>query len=160
MIVGGIDPGLTGAAAFIGAGGRVAIEDLPTMPLPGNGLVTRKIDGHALAQLLRKHVGADEVAQVFLEQVGTMGGRNNAVQTQGSLLRTLGAIESVLEVLRMPPKMLQPQKWKSFYGLNADKRKGMNCALRLYPAAPITLAKHHNRAEALLIAHYGLRHTA
>jgi hypothetical protein len=156
MISVGIDPGLTGAVAFLDRGACV-IEDLPTMQLPGNGLVKRKIDGRALAALLRKHCPIGETVGIFVEQVRAMGGQNNAVQTQGSLMRTLGCIEGVLEVLRMPPAMVESQAWKRFYGLGADKAACLQVARTLYPGAPLKLAKHHNRAEALLIAHYGLQ---
>ena len=127
------------------------------MGLPGNGLVKRKVDGRAFAQLLREMVPAGESALVMVEQVRVMGGKNNAVQTQGSLMRTLGALEAVLEVLRMPPTMLEPQTWKRFYGLGSDKKASLELARRLYPTAVLHLAKHHNRAEAVLLAHYGLR---
>jgi len=153
LIAIGIDPGLTGAIAFIGPN-SCAVEDLPTSELPGNGLVRRKINGVALAHLIRRHVPADQKTVVFCEAIGNVGGKDNRTMAQGALLRALGAIETVCEILRMPPEMVYPQTWKRFYGLDADKRKGLERARLLYPAAPLKLAKHHNRAEAVLIAHY------
>lgn len=155
MITVGIDPGLTGAIAFVDSRETCAIEDMPTVELPGNGLVTRRVDGLALARLLRQFVPAGHACLVVVEEVQTMGGRNNAVQTQGSLMRSLGAIEAVLEVLRMPPKMVRPQAWKKRFGLGSDKKQSLAVARTLYPSAPLKLAKHHNRAEALLLARYG-----
>jgi len=155
----GIDPGLSGAISFV-TDRTCVVEDLPTMPLPGNGLITRKIDGRTLAKMIRANVPIGETAEAYLEQVSTMGGKNNAVQTQGSLMRSLGAIETVLECLGYKPTMLGPQKWKRFYGLDADKKKALATARGLYPAAPLSLVKHHNRAEAVLIAHWGLRNKA
>lgn len=162
MISIGIDPGLTGAIAFVDHRSCV-VEDLPTMPLPGNGLVTRKIDGRALVELLRRHTIPGEPVRVYCEQVSTMGGKNNAVQTQGSLMRTLGAIEAVLECMRMAPEMVQPRKWKGFYALGAEKAASLEKARALYPnlaSSTLRLVKHHNRAEAVLIAHWGQRTTA
>lgn len=154
MII-GIDPGLTGAIAFIDSRGCVVIEDIPTVDLPGNGLVKRKVDGLALARIVRNHCPASESATVVCEAVRAMGGQNNAVQTQGSLMRTLGAIEAVFEVLRFPWAIVEPRVWKGHYGLKSDKAQALTTARTLYPSAPLKLAKHHNRAEALLIAHYG-----
>lgn len=159
MIFIGIDPGLTGAISFV-TERTCAVEDLPTMPLPGNGLIKRKIDGRALVALIRANVPAGEKAEAYLELVSTMGGKDNAVQTQGSLMRSLGTIETVLECMGIKPTMLAPQKWKRFYGLDADKKKSLEKARQLYETAPLNLAKHHNRAEALLIAHWGLRNKA
>ena len=163
MIIIGIDPGLTGACSFIDTRTKAcSVHDLPTMPLPGNGLIKRKIDGLALAQLLRVHAPVDEDAASFLEQVGAMGSKNNAVQTQVSLGRSLGAIEAVLECFRRPPAMLHPQTWKKRFGLGSDKALARQIAVSLYPmlAEDLKLVKHHNRAEAVLIAHFGMGRVA
>lgn len=161
MIVIGIDPGLTGAVAVMDHNGVRAVFDIPTMPVPGAGpkaLVKNKVDGRALCQLLLKHCPADEnKPRVFLEKVSTMGGANNAVQTQGSLMRSLGAIETVIECLKWPLEQVAPQTWKRLYGLGSDKAAALNKARELHEeaAADLTLAKHHNRAEAILLAHWG-----
>ena len=168
MIVCGIDPGLTGALAFIGGPAGVAVEDIPTLALPGDGLVKRRVDGHALAEIVRRHCPVGHAVAVFCEAVGTMGGQNNAVQTQGSLLRSLGAIEAVFDMLRWPCVMVAPQTWQAFYGLRgkkAEKREkgvlpaAIMKARDLYPQAAhdLRLVKSHNKAEALLLAHFGLR---
>jgi len=154
----GVDPGLSGAIAFIDERGCCVVEDLPTIALPGNGLVKRRIDGRALANLILRCTIPGEPVQAFVEQVSTMGGKNNAVQTQGSLMRTLGAIETVLEMLRMPPVMVQPRVWKRLYGLDSSKADALDVARKLYPATAaqrLTRAKDHNRAECVLLAHYG-----
>lgn len=168
----GIDPGLTGACAVIDHNGLRAVFDLPTMPIPGVGpkaMVQRKLDAHALCRLLLQHCPASEgKPTVVIESVSTMGGKNNAVQTQGSLLRTLGALESVVECLRFPVNYAAPQTWKRFYGLidseltdTERKRKAMECARRLYPTcAEIGRAKDHNRAESILLAHWHMRKSA
>ena len=171
MIVISIDPGLTGACSVLDHNGLRAVFDLPTMPIPGIGptaLVRTKIDGVAFKNLLLKHCPAGESVRAVIEAVGTMGGANNAVQTQGSLLRSLGAIETVLECLGIRPTYANPQAWKRFFGLidSADsqpqrKAKAMECARRLYPTCrDIARVKDHNRAEAILIGHWMLREIA
>jgi hypothetical protein len=165
MIVVAVDPGLTGACSVIDHNGLRAVFDLPTMPIPGVGpkaLVQNKVDGRALVKLLRQHCPAGEAVQAVVESVNVMGGKNNAVQTQGSLLRTLGAIEAVLECLGWAPQYVNPQTWKRHFGLidselkpAARKAKALECARRLYPdCCEIKRARDHNRAESLLIAHH------
>ena len=172
MRVVGIDPGLTGAIAILG-GPVAVVADLPTVPLGGNGLINKRVYGPALRKLILQHCPPGETMMFVVEAVATMGGANNAVQTQGSLMRTKGTIETVIELLGHQVTELNPQKWKGFYGLveqhkdpsmspaarnTAAKRKALECARRMWPAcSDIGLAKHHNRAEALLIANYGLR---
>ncbi len=157
MIAVGIDPGLTGAVALVDSRGSCAVFELPTIPIPGGGLVKRRIDAASLARQMRNFCPVGEPVRVAVEAVHTIGSRNNAVQTQGSLMRTLGAIEAVLEVLRLPFQPVEPQVWKGFYGLGAEKRASVQKALTLYPSAPIGLVKDHNKAEAVLIAHWALR---
>ena len=158
MISVGIDPGLTGAVAFADSHGTCAIRDLPTVALSGGGLIKRRIDGAGLARVLREFIPVGASYVVAIEAVHTIGGKaNNAVQTQGSLMRTLGAIEAVLEVLHLQFTAVDPQTWKGFYGLDAEKRAAIQKALTLYPGAPLALVKDHNKAEALLIAHWAIR---
>ncbi len=171
MITIGIDPGLSGACCVLDHNGVRAIFDLPTMQISnvgGKALVQRKIDSLALARELHRRTPPGEPASAVIEAAAAMGGQNNSVQTQGSLLRTLGAIEAVLECFRVPVAYANPTVWKKFYGLidpNAKdaqrKKASREKALTLYPDCPdITLAKHHNRAEALLIAHWHQKVTA
>jgi hypothetical protein len=168
MIVVAVDPGLTGACAVVDHNGLRALFDLPTMhdPIAGpEALVKNKVDGRALVKLLRQHCPAGEPVRAVLESVRTMGGKNNAVQTQGSLLRSLGAIETVLECMGWLPSYVAPQTWKRHYGLikakcekqtaAQGKRKSLECARRLYPQCnELARAKDHNRSEALLMAHH------
>lgn len=51
--------------------------------------------------------------------------------------------------------MIRPQKWQKFHGIKkADKALSMEIARKLFPGQHrmLTLKKHHNRAESLLIA--------
>ena len=179
MVIVGCDPGLTGACSVIDHNGLRAVFDLPTMKIPGVGekaLVQKKIDGRAFCALLLKHCPAAEAKPTFaIEAVGTQG-VGISIQTAASLLRSLGALETVAECLRFPIVYINSQKWKRFYGLidnNKDKslsssqqssltkRRSMECARRLYPdCADIARAKDHNRAESLLIAHWLMRELA
>jgi crossover junction endodeoxyribonuclease RuvC len=161
MIYLGIDPGLTGAVAAINSANDSAmLFDLPTKEVIGGGMVKRRIDGLDLAHMLRTLASSTDDVLVTCELVGVMGGKNNAVQTQGSLMRTFGAIEAILDAVRFPTNYVRPQAWKKFYDLGKDKSAGLDMARRLYPSAQDALkrVKDHNRAEALLLAHYGRAH--
>lgn len=174
MIVAGFDPGLTGAVAFIGPAGA-SVHDLPTLALPaaaraGKSFVPRRIDGRALALLVRQHAPLGEQLRAYCERVQAMrgGSGNSAIQAEGSLMRTLGAIEAVCDVLCASPELVLPQAWQAFYGLVGKgvelRERGAlpaatRKALELYPylEADLSRVKDHNRAEAVLIAHYAAR---
>ena len=171
MIIVSVDPGLTGACSVQDHKGLRAVFDLPTMKIPGVGpkaMVQNKIDGAALKKLLLMHCPADEPVRAVIEAVGTMGGANNAVQTQGSLLRSLGAIETVLELLGAKPTYAHPQTWKRHFGLidsnltdRERKAKAIECARRLFPGrGEFARVKDHNRAEAALIGRWMLQEVA
>ena len=169
MLVIGIDPGLTGGLAAINSRtGECTVHDLPTTPLEGNGMVKRRIQGLEFGMIVRKYIALGEGMAVYLEQVGAMGGKDNAIQTQASLAGTFLGIRCVLDVLRIKPVLVSPQRWKATFGLkrqkdekdSAYKGRHLTLARTLYPAADLTLAKHHNRAEAVLIAHAGLKDVA
>lgn len=161
MITIGIDPGLTGSVAFIDHR-SVVIEDMPTVATGGKGMVKRKVDPRGLCDLIRRHVPPGMTAEAVVEAVHTVPGQRNSPQSQGSLMHSAGVIEAVLVLLRMPPVYVQPQTWKRHYGLGADKKRALDVARGLFPAAAhlLTRAKDHNRAEGLLIAHYGRKEQA
>lgn len=170
MHVIGVDPGLTGAAAIVGPHGLIAVLDLPTMGIPGVGpeaKIKKKIDGRAFcSMLLAACPTADGKPTFVLEAVGTMGGKNNSVQSQGSLMRSLGALETVAECLNWPVAYVPTLTWKRTFGLidsslkdSQRKRLALETARRLYPQCDrIGRADDHNRAEAILLARWWYRH--
>lgn len=167
MIVLGIDIGLTGAIAKVTSDGRWAIGDIPTLAAEEpSAKAKRRIDGKGLADLVRYYVPADESVVILIEDVqarpiGRQNGaqHGNTMQSQGSLMRSRGIVEGVLDVLRLKVHVVQPQAWKRAYGLlGAPKDLARGRAAAFYPTAVQQLArkKDINRADALLIARYGL----
>lgn len=169
MIILGIDIGMTGAIARVDSvTGQCDILDLPTMLAEENNSMKRmRLSGYGLAQIVLDWSEPGARAHVFFENVqarpnghresGAVHG--NSMQSQGGLMRSRGIVESALECMRCVIHPVHPQTWKNFYHLGGaakDASRGM--AVRLYPAAASLLArkKDINRAEALLIAHYGL----
>lgn len=164
MIACAIDIGLTGAVGFVDSRGTCTVHDLPTLP-DGKDGARKRLDGRGLGELIRAHVPAGEVCVVMFEDVRPRpkgnNGEGNTIHSQGSLLRSRGTVEGVLDCLRLTPrtKVVQPQTWKRHFGLiGKDKKASRELALQLYPSASHSLqrVKDHNRAESLLIAHYAL----
>jgi hypothetical protein len=168
MLFVGIDPGLNGAVAAVNDRGACALEDLPTLAMAGSARTQRKLCGRGLAEVLRRLVPVGEGCMVMLEDVHVMPAKKSGAAANTSLMHSKGVIEGVLGVLRLKPVLVNSQTWKRFYGLiNPDasdterKAAAIECARRLYPScAEIARAKDHNRAEAILIAHYGMRKLA
>lgn len=154
MIALGIDIGITGAMCAVDSTRSASIEDLPVT----EDAAGKRIAGRKLLDLVRAMVPPGHSALAVLEDVRPRPGPNTA-HTMGSLMGTRRAIEAVLDVAGIRIVAVQPQTWKRFYALGADKGEALQKARTMYPALAHMLKrqKDHNRAEALLIAHYGLR---
>lgn len=154
----GIDPGLTGAFALLNTDGRcVAVEDLPVMRIGSLGF----IDGDALlSRLLELRAGNEMHAVIELVHAMPKNG-SQAAFSQGL---TMGSILSALRVARVPFELVMPSQWKRAMGLifpkdmsdTERKHRSLDKARIAFPDAPLTLAKHHNRGEALLLAQFAL----
>lgn len=164
MIYIGIDPGITGAVAFVdGATGAASVFDLPIHS------ADRRIDGLKLALLMREHAPASIGGRAFLEKLHARAG-GGGMQQMGSMMKTVGIILGAIDCTRFPLVEVTPQSWKKTFGLidkpslgkekkTDSQRKGesLTVARRLFPAleADLKRAKDDGRAEALLIAHWG-----
>ena len=154
MIYIGIDPGLTGAIAVLWAENQVA--DMPTT-VAGKGVVKREVNGVLLADMLRPFCGTPGSVRVVLERTSAMPGQG--VVSMFSMGVSRGVILGVLGALGVPFIDVAPQTWKAHFRLlGADKDASRTLALRRFPELAGYLARKgdHNRAEALLLAVYGL----
>jgi hypothetical protein len=153
----GIDPGLTGAVAWTGDLIAPGVEDLACLPTAGGGMIRRRLSAVGLsAQLRRLYASGYTECVVGMEDVHTFPGSRNAPQTQGSLMQSRGVIEAVVELAKLPLVLVGTHAWKSFYGLGSDKADARSMAASLYPplAHRFKRVADHNRAEAVLIAHF------
>lgn len=162
MIVLGIDPGLTGAACLLGPEWQKVL-DLPTKWSEATG---NRVDGRGLAQLLAAEIPPGTKVRVCIEALNSTGGwGRNSASTVGSQHLTQGAIYCAVECLGLElDYLVTPQTWKKFYGLTGkskdDKAEVLRAARKivtdLYPDLQPMVArqKDHNRAEAVLVAHW------
>ena len=68
-------------------------------------------------------------------------------------MRAAGAIEAVGALVGDTLTLVRPQVWKKHHGLiGTEKKASLELARRIWPDAQLRLAKHHGRADALLIA--------
>lgn len=172
MIVIGIDPGLTGALALLNHSAELlAVADMPVMLRgSGEGAVKNQVNPSALAQILREWTAPFDKNEVhvFIELQRAMPavkptpGKGKGYQIlQGSsslfsLGHTAGVVEATVAVLGFAHTIIAPADWKrDVLPRGASKDQARAIAVRLYPRAPISKVKHHNRAEAALIAKCG-----
>lgn len=152
----GIDPGLTGALAVLGAYGDPDVYDLPTVAA-GRGTVKRELCAPVLGGLLTTLLRSWDPAavRVMLERTAAMPGQG--VASMFSMGVTRGVLLGVVGALGYPLAEVAPSRWKAAMGLaGADKGASRRAALQRFPGLAATLAreKDHNRAEAVLLALY------
>lgn len=152
----GLDPGITGAIAYVcdGTAGRhIYLHDMPTVPkTSGKG---HQIDAHALAHIVKRY-GMPDMA--CIEAVNAMPGQG--VTSVFSFGKSAGIIEGVLGTLGIPYTFTSPQRWKKHFGLTGkDKDAARALCIREHPELQEQLARKKDcgRADALLIALYGLK---
>lgn len=162
MLVLAVDPGLSGAVAFLGDDWQKVV-DLPTVPLDGQGTITRRVHGPGLQKLVLENVPEGEGDVHAVVELVSPGGQGSMLQTNLAQARTFGTIECLLECLGLRVHTVYAQTWKRFYGLSGKKTEGENpaaaarrMASELYPALGLDLRRacDHNRAEAVLIGHW------
>lgn len=156
MLILGIDPGLSGAWAVIDADGVLfGIGDLPVV----RDQKLAWINGAELLSDLRDvHLGRPMTA--IVERISPQP--KNGAKTMLSQGLTLGSILSLLQIAGIRIEFVAPPVWKRALGLTfakdvgqtARKHASLDKARLLFPDAPLELAKHNGRAEALLIAHW------
>jgi crossover junction endodeoxyribonuclease RuvC len=164
MII-GIDPGNSGAVAFIGHGHEY--HDVFDLPLMANGK-KQQINPHELKRLLEvKMIAAlaenkvdmlngGERFHCYIEKVSAMPGQG--VASMFNFGMGYGIIQGVVSALGIPYELVTPQSWKKRAGLiGKDKDNARTMAQQLYPDAPLGRKKDIGRADALLIARFGNR---
>ena len=150
-----IDPGLSGAAFFIDPRHPSTGEavDLPVHNIERGGKNKRELDLQGLVQLL----SAQPIEHAFVERVSAMPGQGTV--SMFSFGRTYGAILGVLAALEVPVTLVTSVQWKRVMRVPKGKSAARSRASQLLPrcADQWPLVKHDGRAEAALLALFGLR---
>jgi crossover junction endodeoxyribonuclease RuvC len=154
----GIDPGLSGAIAWLGPNGSAAVVDMPTIQLSKTGFVKRALDVNGLTIILEGYAASVAPAPVvYMERVNAFPGQG--VGSMFSLGMSFWGAAGVIAGVGLSLVLVEPKAWKKHYGLTNDKNLSRAVARRFYPSVDLHRKKDHGRAEALLIARYGLERT-
>jgi crossover junction endodeoxyribonuclease RuvC len=148
-----VDPGTEGGYAVIDrAGAIVELADLPVHRVSHGRTTRAELDVHVLAAIVRSAAPA----QAYLEQVGPMP--KQGVTSTYRFGHAVGSIYGVLVTLGIPVSFIRPIDWQRHHRIGRAPDEALRRALQLYPQAQPKLArkKDHHRADALLLARYGL----
>lgn len=151
-IVIGIDPGVSGAVAFVYPDG-IQVDDMPTVEVRGK----RHVCPHGLLARLRHH-DLLAVDAVVLEHV--QGVQGTGATSAFSFGRSFGLVEGVAAGLALPLVLVRPQAWTKALGVSRDKGAHRQAAANLWPrqASLFARVKDDGRADAALLCHWWIRH--
>ena len=146
----GVDPGLSGACALWCEGQWTLLD----MPVVGDAK-RHEINGPALCAWLREQ----HPDHAFIEYAAARPGQG--VTSMFKFGTTYGAIKMALSACGVAYTIVTPAKWKSAVGIQtgADKEQSRLRALQLFPdqAASLARKKDHARADAMLLAYFGMK---
>ena len=152
MII-GIDPGLTGAAAFIQQSGEAHVWDTPTVNVKkSNGKYRREYDEQGMATLIKANIGFSRLIRAGIELAHAMP--KQGVASSCKIGEGFGIWKGVLAGLGVSFEVVRAASWKKAMGLSSDKETSRLKAIQMFPDIRLERKKDHNRAEALLIAEY------
>jgi crossover junction endodeoxyribonuclease RuvC len=154
MNVVGIDPGLTGGVAIVGEQGVVSlVDDLPIHRLASGKKIRSELDLASLRQILV----SNPIDHCVLEKVASRPGQG--VSSMFKFGHCAGSIYGLIVGLQLPVSYLLPIQWQRAVGVGPSPDAARQRAAQLYPlAAPqLTRKRDAGRADAILIAHAGLR---
>lgn len=151
-IVIGIDPGVSGALAFVFLD-RIEVADMPTIEVRGK----RHVCAHGLRSTLLGRITDDAVAAVVLEHV--QGVQGTGATSAFSFGRSFGLVEGVVAGLSLPLTLVRPQAWTKALGVSRDKGAHRQAAANLWPrqAELFARVKDDGRADAALLCHWWIR---
>jgi crossover junction endodeoxyribonuclease RuvC len=152
----GIDPGLSGALAFMNDNGSLQIFDMPTIKAGAKG--RNFINDDEVARIIDAQNGIScSIKHAFVELVGVRPGEGGVGAF--SFGKGCGILQGVLAANFVPRTYVTPVKWKKALGVPKEKDGARARASQLMPQHSHlwTRVKDHGRAEAALIAYYGLK---
>ena len=155
----GIDPGISGAIAVIGEAGTVEFFDTPTLQVKSGKSLKNVMDANAAALILQ----AIHPDYVIIEKVWAMtkgmGGATMGATSAFNFGMGFGIWLGIIAALQIPHEQVAPVTWKKRLMMDMGQEKDASRlrAMQLFPQASgsLNLKKHHGRADALLLAHYG-----
>jgi hypothetical protein len=166
----GIDPGLTGAVAFITENGKYGVKDTPVIETCKKKVskksgkkyksISRKHNPAAMAAIIQKAVNrfGKENVLVAIEKVHSMPGQG--VAAMFSMGEGYGIWQGIIGAIGVRLEFVTPQKWKSICMHGMDKSVKGNSVIKAINSYPNAVfvgpkgGKIDGRGDAMLIAEY------
>jgi len=155
----GIDPGLFGAVCIYSPDNFLSVIDIPLRKVEGfiKESKTKEVDCQLLNSQIIEQIRENNVNILTMHMERVYGRGGNSAQSTFSLGDSMGSIRATVALAANPDHEIYslPKVWKSALKLSADKQKSIDLAISIEPKMVnfLTHSKHHDRAEAFLLAY-------
>jgi crossover junction endodeoxyribonuclease RuvC len=158
----GIDPGQTGSLAMIrvldDGSKEIRLFDPPLFEVKSGKKIRHEYDEASMAATLHEFSVVEKETTCILEKVSAMP--DQGVTSMFNFGMGFGLWRGMLAAFRIPYTLIHPLTWKKRVMRDMPKEKdaARQRAIQLYPQVADQLARKKDigRADALLLAHYGL----
>ena len=157
----GIDPGQTGCLAliqFLEESKVVRFFDPPLFQVKSGAKIKNEYNEIAMARALKEFSSLGTEVVCTLEKVSAMP--DQGVTSMFNFGMGFGLWRGMLSAFEIPYSLVHPATWKAALMKDMPKEKdaARMRAIQLYPQAAAELARKKDigRADALLLAHYGI----
>jgi len=155
----GIDPGLGGSVAVIdNRDNSIRFYDTPTLELKKGKKIKHEYEVPSMVNIVNDLTMLAFKSEIIvgLEKIHSMPGQG--VVSMFSMGYGYGLWLGILSSLKIAMVLVPPQRWKKIMMMGMDKEKDASRlkAMQMFPqiSDQLNLKKHHNRADALLIAEF------
>ena len=164
-LVVGIDPGNTGAIAFLGKDGSVkCVNDMPSIKVSKTGAC--RPDHHALIEMFREIKELETIDCVYIEEpqkVPSMMGSNSQANYLAGYYKCLFIL--IFHSLSIKHEWIQPKEWQKYWKIKKSKRADTKmlserAVSAMFPNIDVRGPRgglKDGRCDALLIAEFGRR---
>lgn len=151
----GIDPGVEGAVVVLGRQSElIAVHDMPVVK-SGN---RRELMVRELANILDQYFSQYGHDKVFVTLEKHTPRPGQGISSQCKLARICGIIEGIVSAFGVSYQIAHPRTWskvmRDVEGSDV-KTRAILSASRRWSELDLSKKKHHNRADAALLAEYG-----
>lgn len=150
----GIDPGVSGAIAIFESDRLITVLDMPVVETQAGKKKKRRISPEMLVAELEQYVPF--ITKAYMENVHAMPGQG--VSSMFTFGEASGLVRGVMAGFKVPTQLVSPASWKRGLSLASGKDASRAMAAQLWPHAAgfFTRQRDDGRAEAALIAHWGM----
>ncbi len=148
-----IDPGLNNGIAVVDHERRLRLAS--EIPIIGDK-ANKRLNLASFADVIHSH----RITHAVIEDVGAMP--KQGVSSTFRFGRATGSLEGAVTALRIPITFVRPAQWKRDIGAKSKQVEDVRAlAVQTWPdrAEWFQLHKHHNRAEAALLALWFWQHS-